>query len=141
MRIRPFHPDDTDDVVALWQAAGLTRPWNDPRLDIARKLEVQPELFVVAVSDHDTIVGAVMAGYDGHRGWMNYLAATPGSTGTGIGRALVEHVEQALLALGCPKVNVQVRSSNAQVVGFYEHLGYAVDDTVDLGKRLIADAP
>ena len=57
MRIRPFHPDDTDSVVALWQAAGLTRPWNDPRLDIARKLEVQPELFVVAVSDHDTIVG------------------------------------------------------------------------------------
>ena len=137
--IRAFHPDDTEDVVALWEAAGLTRPWNDPRKDIARKLEVQPELFVVAVDEAGRVVGSVMAGYDGHRGWMNYLAADPGSRSVGVGRALVEHVEQALRALGCPKVNIQVRSSNASVVAFYEHLGYVIDDTIDLGKRLIAD--
>ncbi|MEV8274358.1 GNAT family acetyltransferase [Microbacterium sp. NPDC077184] len=138
MQIRAFRPDDTEAVVALWEEVGLTRPWNDPRKDIARKLEVQPELFVVAVDD-DRILGTVMAGYDGHRGWMNYLAAGPDARGTGIGRALVEHVEHALEARGCPKVNLQVRSSNTAVVAFYEHLGYTVDDTVDLGKRLIPD--
>lgn len=139
MRIRPFEPADTEDVVALWEKAGLTRPWNDPRKDIARKLAVQAELFVVAVDDDEGIIGVVMAGYDGHRGWMNYLAVDPHLQGAGIGRALVEHVEDALLALGCPKVNLQVRSSNAQLVAFYSHLGYAIDDTVDLGKRLIPD--
>ncbi len=139
MRIRAFEPEDTEPVVALWESVGLTRPWNDPRKDIARKLTVQPELFVVAVDDGDRIVGSVMAGFDGHRGWMNYLAAAPTARGIGIGRALVEHVEAALRELGCPKVNLQVRSSNGRVVAFYEHLGYAVDDTVDLGKRLIED--
>jgi ribosomal protein S18 acetylase RimI-like enzyme len=139
VRIRTFHPNDTEDVVALWETAELTRPWNDPRKDIARKREIQPELFVVAVDDDDRIIGAVMAGYDGHRGWMNYLAADPDFRGAGVGRALVDHVEEALHALGCPKVSIQVRSSNAQVVAFYEHLGYTVDDTIDLGKRLIAD--
>lgn len=139
MLIRPFRLPDTEDVVALWETAGLTRPWNDPRKDVIRKLGVQPELFLVAVNEDDRVVGSVMAGYDGHRGWMNYLAASPDARGLGIGRALVEHVEAALRELGCPKVNLQVRSTNAEVVAFYEHLGYSVDDTVDLGKRLIAD--
>ncbi|MCS0499174.1 GNAT family acetyltransferase [Protaetiibacter mangrovi] len=139
MRIRPFAPDDTEAVVALWEAAGLTRPWNDPRADIARKSTVQPELFVVAEDGDGRIVGSVMAGYEGHRGWMNYLASAPDARGAGIGRALVAHVEAALLALGCPKVNLQVRADNAHAVAFYRHLGYRVDDTIDLGKRLIAD--
>lgn len=139
MRIRSFRPADTDAVVALWEAAGLTRPWNDPRKDIERKLAVQPELFIVAEDEHGRIVGCVMAGYDGHRGWMNYLATRPDARGEGIGRALVEHTERSLNDLGCPKVNLQVRTSNAGVVEFYRHLGYEVDDTVALGKRLIAD--
>ncbi|MDR6867887.1 ribosomal protein S18 acetylase RimI-like enzyme [Microbacterium resistens] len=139
MHLRSFRPADTESVVALWESIGLTRPWNDPRKDIARKREVQPELFVVATDDDGRVIGTVMAGYDGHRGWMNYLAAAPDVRGSGVGRALVAHVEEALLALGCPKVNLQVRSSNAQVVAFYEHLGYRIDDTIDLGKRLIAD--
>ncbi|GLI27632.1 GNAT family acetyltransferase [Agromyces rhizosphaerae] len=138
MEIRPFRTDDTEAVVALWEASGLTRPWNDPRKDIARKLAVQPELFVVAVDD-DRVVGSVMAGYDGHRGWMNYLATAPGSRRLGIGRALVAHVETALQAIGCPKVNLQVRATNREAVAFYERLGYRVDDTIDLGKRLIDD--
>lgn len=139
MRIRSFRRTDTDAVVALWEAAGLTRPWNDPRKDIERKLAVQPELFIVAEDEHGRIVGCVMAGYDGHRGWMNYLATRPDARGEGIGRALVEHTERSLSDLGCPKVNLQVRTSNAGVVEFYRHLGYEVDDTVALGKRLIAD--
>ncbi|PPL15862.1 GNAT family acetyltransferase [Microterricola pindariensis] len=139
MQIRPFRPEDTDAVIALWQDAGLTRPWNDPRKDIARKATVQPELFVVATGDGGRVLGSVMAGYDGHRGWMNYLAAADDARGLGVGRALVAHVEAALLALGCPKVNLQVRSTNSGVVDFYEHLGYRNDDTVSLGKRLIED--
>lgn len=139
VRIRPFLPDDTEAVVALWEAAGLTRPWNDPRKDIARKASVQPELFVVAEDDSRRILGSVMAGYDGHRGWMNYLATRPDARGLGVGRALVEHVERALCSLGCPKVALQIRVSNAEVVEFYQHLGYQIDDTIDLGKRLIPD--
>lgn len=139
MRIRPFQPEDTDAVVALWETAGLTRPWNDPLQDIARKATVQPHLFVVAEDETGRILGSVMAGYDGHRGWMNYLATNLDARGLGVGRALVAHVEAGLRDLGCPKVNLQVRSGNVQVVEFYRRLGYEIDDTVDLGKRLIAD--
>jgi ribosomal protein S18 acetylase RimI-like enzyme len=139
VEIRAFRREDTDAVIALWQAAGLTRPWNDPRKDIERKLTVQPELFVVAVDDAGRVIGSVMAGFEGHRGWMNYLVSSPDARGLGIGRALVSHVETALARLGCPKVNLQVRASNPAVVGFYERLGYRVEDTIDLGKRLIAD--
>lgn len=139
MRIRPFQPEDTDAVVALWEAVGLTRAWNDPLKDIERKSTVQPHLFVVAEDETGRILGSVMAGYDGHRGWMNYLATQLDSRGLGVGRELVAHVEAGLRELGCPKVNLQVRSGNTQVVDFYRRLGYDIDDTVDLGKRLIAD--
>lgn len=139
MQIRQFAVADTEHVVALWVAAGLTKPWNDPRKDIARKLTVQPELFIVAEDESGTIIGTAMAGYDGHRGWLYYLATAPDARGAGVGRALVEHVEQALLNLGCPKLNLQVRTSNPHPLGFYERLGYSVDETTSLGKRLIAD--
>jgi ribosomal protein S18 acetylase RimI-like enzyme len=136
--IRPFEQRDEDAVVALWQACGLVRPWNDPRRDIARKLTVQPDLFLVA-TDADTIVGAGMAGYDGHRGWVNYLAVAPGLRQLGIGRALMQAFERELLALGCPKVNLQVRAGNDDVLAFYARLGYSDDNVVSLGKRLIPD--
>lgn len=137
--IRPFRPEDADAVIALWETCELTRPWNNPRKDIERKLAVQPELFVVAEDESGKIVGSVMAGYDGHRGWMNYLAADLDARGLGVGRALVTHTENALHQRGCPKVSLQVRSGNTQVVNFYRHLGYEVDDAIALGKRLIAD--
>jgi len=136
--IRAFAPGDTEAVVALWEASGLVRAWNDPRRDIARKLTVQPELFLVAV-DGDEIVGAGMAGFDGHRGWVNYLAVAPDRRGAGIGRLLMTEFEQRLEALGCPKVNLQVRAGNEDVLAFYRALGYGVDDVVSLGKRLIPD--
>ena len=136
--IRTFSIDDTEAVVALWHAAGLTRPWNDPHRDIERKLAVQPELFLVAEAD-GAIVGSVMAGYDGHRGWLYYLAADPDRRGRGIGRALVAEAEARLLALGCPKVQLMVRPDNTAARGFYEALGYETFETWNAGKRLIPD--
>ena len=138
MQIRPYHPDDQQAVVSLWENCGLTRSWNDPRKDIARKLTVQPELFLVGILD-GALVASVMAGYEGHRGWANYLAVAPAHRGRGFGRALMQCVEKLLLGMGCPKINIQVRSSNAEVLAFYKSMGYAQDEAVSLGKRLIPD--
>jgi len=138
MEIRPFVEADEAAVVALWTEAGLVRPWNDPRKDIARKLRVQRELFLVAV-DGGVIVGAVMGGYDGHRGWVNYLAVATNRRRQRIGAALLAEVERLLRALGCPKLNLQVRRSNREVVAFYEALGFVEDDVVSLGKRFERD--
>jgi len=135
--IRPFEVPDTETVVDLWRSTGLTRPWNDPRKDIERKLAVQPELFLVAVDGSD-IVGTVMAGYDGHRGWLYYLASA--RRGEGIGRALVAEAERLLRERGCPKVQLMVRPENTAARGFYDALGYESFDTWTTGKRLIADA-
>jgi ribosomal protein S18 acetylase RimI-like enzyme len=136
--LRPFEPSDQEAVIVLWGRCELLRPWNDPRRDIARKLTVQPDLFIVAVS-RDALVGSVMAGFDGHRGWMNYLAVDPAWRRAGVGRRLVARAEAALHALGCPKVNLQVRGGNDAALAFYRDLGYAQDDVVSLGRRLIAD--
>ena len=138
MRIRAFHEGDTDEVVALWEACGLVRPWNDPRRDIRRKLTEQPELFVVGEVD-ERVVATVMAGYDGHRGWLNYLAVDPSERRHGHGRMLVEHVARLLTQRGCPKLNLQVRAGNEGAVAFYRSLGFQVDDVVSMGRRLIAD--
>lgn len=138
MRIRPFREEDTDAVVALWEACKLVRPWNDPRADIERKLTTQPELFLVG-EQHGAIVATVMAGYDGHRGWVNYLAVDPTLRRQGHGRALMQEVERLLLERDCPKVNMQIRSDNAGVIAFYRGLGYGEDQSVTMGKRLILD--
>jgi ribosomal protein S18 acetylase RimI-like enzyme len=136
--IRPFTLADSDAIIAIWQACKLTVPWNNPHKDIARKMQVNPELFLVAELD-GTIAGTVMGGYEGHRGWINYLAVSPDHQRQGVGRALMAAVEAKLLALGCPKINLQVRTSNTAVIQFYGHLGYHIDDVISLGKRLIKD--
>lgn len=138
VEIRPFLHPDTAAVVALWQAAGLTRPWNDPYQDIRRKLQVQPELFLVAV-DGATLVGTVMAGYDGHRGWLYYLASDPERRGQGIARRLVAEAEERLEQMGCPKVQLMVRPDNGVAHGFYDALGYEPFEVWATGKRLIVD--
>ncbi len=138
MRVREFRDADEQPVVDLWRAAGLVRPWNDPHRDIARKKQVQRELFLVA-DDDGAVVGSAMAGYDGHRGWVYYVAVAEDRRGAGVGRLLMAEVEVRLLALGCPKVNVQVRSGNEPVAAFYDRLGYEPDGATGLGKRLIAD--
>jgi ribosomal protein S18 acetylase RimI-like enzyme len=138
MEIRPFAPHDEAAVVALWEECELTRPWNDPHKDIARKAAVQPELFLVGVLA-EGLIASVMAGYDGHRGWVNYLAVRPSHRGRGFARALMQRVEELLLHRGCPKVSLLVRSGNRRALDFYRHLGYAQDEAVSLGKRLIRD--
>jgi ribosomal protein S18 acetylase RimI-like enzyme len=139
LEIRQYRPEDEAAVVTLWRRCELTRPWNDPHKDIARKRVVQPELFLVGVED-GAVVASVMAGYDGHRGWVNYLAVAPAFRGRGFGRVLMQHVEKELLARGCPKVNLQVRASNTEALAYYRHLGYVEDESVSLGKRLIPHA-
>ncbi|MBN9214059.1 MAG: GNAT family acetyltransferase [Microbacterium sp. SCN 70-200] len=138
IQIRQFELADTEAVVSLWQESGLTRPWNNPYQDINRKLAVQPELFLVA-TDGAAIVGTVMAGYDGHRGWLYYLASTPARRGQGIGRLLVERAEELLIEMGCPKVQLMVRPENVEVHDFYASLGFEPFEVWVTGKRLIAD--
>lgn len=139
LRIRPFNLSDEDTVVELWHACGLTRAWNDPRRDIARKLSVQPELFLVGTTPSDEVVATAMVGFDGHRGWVYYLAVAADHRRRGFGRALMDEAERLLVERGCPKLNLLVRSSNAAVIEFYRKLGYVQDDVVELGKRLIHD--
>jgi len=138
IQIRPYEESDEDAVVALWKACGLTRPWNDPHKDIARKLAVQREWFLVGTLE-GRVVASVMAGYEGHRGWVNYLAVAPVARMRGAGRALMAEVERLLLAAGCPKINLQIRSDNAAVIEFYRRLGYGNDEVVSFGKRLVED--
>jgi ribosomal protein S18 acetylase RimI-like enzyme len=138
MQIRPFEPGDETSVVQLWTDCGLVVPWNDPHRDIQRKLNVQPEMFLVACADGE-IVATVMAGYDGHRGWINYLAVHPKHQRTGIGKRMMDEAEIRLRAAGCPKINLQVRSTNTNVIEFYKRIGFKVDDVVSLGKRLQPD--
>lgn len=138
MNIRPFTSADTNDVVALWKRCDLVVPWNDPLKDIERKLSVQPELFLVGEVDGE-IVASVMAGYEGHRGWMNYLSVSPDHQRKQYARQIVDEVESMLLERGCPKINLQVRGTNKAVIEFYERLGYKNDHAVSMGKRLIPD--
>jgi len=136
--IRPFRPVDELKVVELWRECGLVVPWNDPHFDIQRKLKVQPELFLVGCIGEE-VVASVMAGYEGHRGWINYLAVRLDCRRKGIAARLMKKVEELLLEIGCPKINLQVRAQNTEVVEFYRSLGFSVDDVVSLGKRLIDD--
>ena len=138
MQVRPFEDSDEAAVIALWEAAGLTRSWNDPRKDIERKRSVQREWFLVGVQG-DAVIASIMIGYDGHRGWINYLAVSPAHRLQGHARALMREAERVLSEAGCPKINLQIRSTNASVIEFYKSIGYAQDDVVSFGRRLIAD--
>jgi ribosomal protein S18 acetylase RimI-like enzyme len=136
--IRSFASADESAVVALWRECELVVPQNDPAKDIRRKLQDSAELFLVAQLD-DAIVGTVMAGYEGHRGWINYLAVARDCRRNGIGRQLMAAAEQRLRDLGCPKINLQVRTTNREVIAFYQSIGFLEDAVVSLGKRLVRD--
>ncbi len=138
MTIRPYRESDEIAVVGLWRACGLVRPQNDPRKDIRRKLRVNREWFLVG-EHQGRVVGSVMAGYEGHRGWINYLAVEPGLQRSGLGRMLMAESERLLRDAGCPKINLQVRTGNTAALGFYQGLGFAIDDVISLGKRLEPD--
>lgn len=136
MEIRVFEKSDEERVIALWaNVFAYTAPHNDPATVIRQKCAVQPELFFVAILD-GVLVGTVMGGYDGHRGWIYSLAVSPETRGRGIGASLMKHVEQELTKKGCSKVNLQVLMSNAGVVEFYCKRGYAVEERVSMGKLL-----
>ena len=137
--IRPFKLEDKNSIVELWKICRLTRPWNNPEKDIERKLNVQSEMFLV-LQIQGSIIGSIMAAYDGHRGVINYLAVHPGYQKKGYGKILMTHVEQELLNKGCPKINLLVRSDNLNVKRFYKGLHYDEQDDVKVfGKRLIPD--
>lgn len=135
-QIRSYQLSDEQQVVSLWKTVFPDAPaHNDPQNDIRMKLDLQPDLFFVA-TDGDRIVGSAMAGFDGHRGWVYYVAVHPDLRRRGIGSALMRKVEEALQTTGCPKLNLQIRADNSQVQAFYESLGYAVEERISMGKRL-----
>jgi ribosomal protein S18 acetylase RimI-like enzyme len=139
LEIRPYREGDLEAVSALWNRVFSDAPaWNIPEADIHRKLSVQRELFLVALVDRQ-VVGTAMGGFDGHRGWVYYVAVGPEHRHRGVGRALMQGVEKGLMQLGCPKLNLQVRSTNDQAVSFYRRLGYRVEDRISLSKRLDAE--
>ena len=138
MEIRSYREPDEKAVVQLWRDCGLVVPGNDPVKDIHRKLRVQQDMFLVGLLG-SRLVAAVMAGYEGHRDWINYLAVSPDYRKSGYGRRLMEEAEARLRALGCPKINLQIRSSNADVIEFYKRIGFSMDDVVSMGKRLLED--
>lgn len=138
MHIRPFNIADEPAVIALWRDCDLLRPWNDPHKDIARKLKVRPDLFLVA-EFAGQVVATVMAGYDGHRGWLYYLGVSPRHRNSGFGRAIVAEAERLLRLEGCPKINLQIRTTNHGVIDFYRKLGFATEDVSSMGKRLEPD--
>ncbi len=138
MEIRVFQHTDIEEVITLWELCDLLRPWNDPELDIERKLQHGTDLFLVAVVAGQ-IVGSVMGGYDGHRGSAYYLAVHPDYRGRGFANALITRLEKKLIARGCPKITLQIRDDNDIVLGFYEKLDYEINDTIVVGKRLIED--
>ena len=138
MEIRAYRQEDRDQVLDLWTRCDLVVPWNDPGKDIDRKVRADPDGLVVGLLD-DRVVGTGMVGYEGHRGWVNYLAVAPARRGRGFGRALMTAAEEYLMAAGCPKINLQVRSSNTDVIRFYESIGYCLDNVVGMGKRLCHD--
>ena len=138
--IRQFHTDDTQDVIELWQKCGLVAPQNNPKCDIERKLKVNPEWFLVGELE-GRIVATCMAGYEGHRGWINYLAVSPKYRRQGLATLMMQEAENVLKDTGCPKINLQIRASNKGVIAFYEAIGFKKDDVVSMGKRLVPDNP
>lgn len=140
MKIRQYQPADQEKVIQLWKDCGLVVPYNNPVRDIERKLRVNPEWFLIGELNGD-IIASCMAGYEGHRGWINYLAVSPKFQRKGYATKLMKKAEELLSAAGCPKINLQIRRSNKNVIEFYDSIGFKVDDVINMGKRLEPDEP
>ena len=134
----PCDKSEQPAVIDLWIDCGLVVPWNDPAKDIERKLKVDPDLFLVGELDGE-IVASVMGGYEGHRGWINYLAVSTRHQRKGYGRLIMEAVELAIAQKGCPKINLQIRGSNTDIASGYQASGYDIENVIGLGKRLEPD--
>ena len=138
MTIRPYSPEDEKAIIELWRKCNLLRPWNNPKRDIQRKLMVNPELFLVGLVS-GKLVASAMGGYEGHRGWINYVAVDPTFQRMGFGRQIMQSVEDRIRAVGCPKINLLIRRDNPLAIKFYESIGYKMDDVITLAKRLVED--
>ena len=138
MLIRAYADKDEKQVIELWNECELTRSWNNPQLDIQRKQKVQSEWFFVG-EENGAVIATAMFGYNGHRGWVNYLAVSPNHQRKGYAHKLMQHGETVLKSAGCPKINLQIRTTNTQVQAFYKSIGYTEDEVVSFGKRLIKD--
>lgn len=138
MNIQPYQDKYKNSVISLWKESGISAPQNDPSKDIERKMKVDPDLFLIGLVG-DIVVASVMGGYEGHRGWINYLAVKPDHQRKGYGQAMMQAVENLIYEKGCPKINLQVRTTNESVIQFYTSLGYGNDNVVGLGKRLEHD--
>ena len=136
--IRPFQEGDEEALVPLWNMCKLTVPWNNPYKDIARKLKVQADLFLVGYLG-DKLIASLMAGYDGHRGSINYFAVHPDFQARGYGKQLMDNIENGLRELGCPKINLQIREGNDKVLSYYQKLGFVEEKHISMGKRIEND--
>ena len=135
MEISTISLEEIEVAANLWEATGLTRPWNDPATDIQCALKTASSTVLAGRIDN-TLIATVMVGYDGHRGWVYYLAVDPNHQGKGLGRSMIEAAEKWLGAKGVPKVLLLVRRENAKVLGFYETLGYSLNDVTVMQKTL-----
>jgi ribosomal protein S18 acetylase RimI-like enzyme len=140
MEIAEYREKYGGEVIELWFKCKLVVTSNNPRRDIERKVEVDRDLFLVGIIN-GKVVATVMGGYEGHRGWINYLAVDPEHRNNGYGRLIMREVEKRIRARGCPKINLQVRATNDGVIKFYQSLGYSDDKVLGLGKRLEEDEP
>ena len=138
LNIRTYKHADMEDVINVWKECGLIRSWNNPKLDIQRKVKTQNDLFFVAELSN-RIIATAMFGYDGHRGWLNYFAVLPQFQKSGYGKQLLEFGEKILFDKGCPKINLQIRADNKEAINFYKAVGYNEDEVISYGKRLIED--
>ena len=138
MKIVPYRDPDFADVVALWDACGISAPQNDPARDIPFARDAANAMLFVGRHEDGRLIGSILAGHDGHRGWLYKLAVAPDHRGRGFGRALVRHAEDWLAACGVPKINLMIRDTNADVRGFYARLGYAEEPRIVMGKRFVA---
>jgi ribosomal protein S18 acetylase RimI-like enzyme len=134
LTITDLREDQVDAAIALWEAAGLTRPWNDPRAD-ARLALAGPTSTILAGHLDGRLVATAMVGADGHRGWVYYLAVAADERNSGYGVAMMRAAEQWIVARGMPKLQLMVRAENAGVIAFYHAIGYRIEDTVVLSRR------
>jgi ribosomal protein S18 acetylase RimI-like enzyme len=135
LAIRHYEACDRDAVVALWRAAGNYRPWNDPDEDIRLSMETPSSALFVGFEAGE-LIATTMAGCDGHRGWVYYVAVAPERQGRGIGQAMMRHAEGWLRSIGVRKLELLVREGNEKVISFYERLGYERQKVVTFGRWL-----
>ena len=138
IEIRSFRQEDEAPLIKLWERCELVVAWNDPSKDISRKVQLDPEGLLLCLHDN-SLIASVMAGYEGHRGWINYLAVDPEYRRKGLGKTMMKAAETYLEQFECPKINLQIWAQNYQVIEFYKSIGFLQEDVINMGKRLIPD--